>query len=115
VEEENVEGPAPVPPPLPQLRPVLVSTAEAGTGAAELERVMEQQRRYAEQLRQLESLNRAAPTTANAAEVAAFAAAGSAPVRARRGLDLVPALHDRAALRRAILLREILGPAKGLQ
>jgi len=111
-EEENVEGPASLPPPLPQLRPVLVSTEET-PGAAELERVMEQQRRYAEQLRQLENSSRNAPTEVTMAPAASFAAATPAPVR--RGLDLLPALHDRAALRRAILLREILGPAKGLQ
>jgi hypothetical protein len=114
----RTETPAPPPLPRPELasRPApLVATAEAGTGAAELELVMEQQRRYADQLRQLESLSRTAPTAVNVAAASSFATAGSAPAPARRGLDLIPALHDRDALRRAILLREVLGPAKGLQ
>ena len=95
--------------------PVVVETAEAGTGAAELERVLEQQRRYAEQLQQLESLSRSTPTASNVAAATAFSSRAAAPVPAPRILGLVEGLHDRAALRRAILLREILGPAKGLQ
>ena len=108
----------PVPPPLPRREEVSRPTpmvAEAGTGAADLEVVMEQQRRYAEQLQQLESLSRTAPSAKNMAAASAFAASGSAQVSARPGLDLVTTLHDRDALRRAILLREILGPSKGLQ
>lgn len=111
--------PAPVvvraPPPIAEARPTLVATAEAGTGAAELELVMAQQRRYAEQLQQLESLSRTKPTATNVAAVSAFSMQTAAPVPVRRGLGLVEGLHDRDALRRAILLREILGPAKGLQ
>ena len=111
---------APVPPPLPRREAAagptpMVVVAEAGTGAAELELVMAQQRRYAEQLQQLESLSRTAPTAKNVAAASAFAFAGSTPSAVHRGLGLLAGLHDREALRRAILLREILGPAKGLQ
>lgn len=109
------------PPPMPATGPALapaapvVVIAEAGTGAAELERVMEQQRHYADQLRALESLSRTAPTPVNVAAASAFAAEPAASVSARQGLGLLEALRDRDGLRRAILLREILGPAKGLQ
>ena len=95
-------------------RPI-VEIAGAGTGAAELERVLDQQRRYAEQLQQLERVSRTAPTLTNVAGVAAFAAQSSAPAAVRRTSALMEGLHDHSALRRAILLREILGPAKGLQ
>jgi hypothetical protein len=115
--EENVEGPASVPPPLPQLRPVLVSAEEA-PGAAELERVMEQQRRYAEQVEQLAAAERAAKAYASAQPgmaVYSMPEAGAA-TRASRHENLVLAgLHDRDALRRAIVLREVLGAPKALQ
>ncbi|MBK8478268.1 MAG: hypothetical protein IPL39_18810 [Opitutaceae bacterium] len=109
------------PPPMPAAPPALapaapvVVIAEAGTGAAELERVMEQQRHYAEQLRALESLSRTAPTPVNVAAVSAFAAEPAVPASSGRALGLLEGLRDRDGLRRAIVLREILGPAKALQ
>ena len=119
-EEERWSPEAPpLPPAYPTTEsprpPPLVAVAEAGTGAAELERVMEQQRRYAEQLQQLESLSRTAPTAQNLAAASAFAAGGAALPPIRLGLGLMAGLRDRDALRQAVLLREILGPAKGLQ
>ncbi len=116
-EEENAEGPASVPPPLPQLRPVLVSAEEA-PGAAELERVMEQQRRYAEQLDQLAAAERAAKNYASAQPgMAAYSIPEvAAATRVSRTETLVlSGLHDRDALRRAIVLREVLGAPKALQ
>ena len=116
-DDENVEGPASVPPPLPQLRPVLVS-AEESPGAAELERVMEQQRRYAEQIDQLAAAERAAKTYASAQPGMAVYSMHevSAATRVSRTESLVlSGLHDRAALRRAIVLREVLGAPKALQ
>jgi len=119
-EEENVEGPRTVPPPLPSSRPVLVSAEEA-PGAAELERVMEQQRRYAEQLDRLAAAERAsqaatpgaAPLTMAAYEQSARAQA-ALPIT-RQGDRILAGLHDREALRRAIVLREVLGSPKALQ
>ena len=116
-EEENVEGPAPVPPPLPQLRPVLVSAEEA-PGAAELERVMEQQRRYAEQIEQLAVAERAAKTFASVQPgmaVYSMPEAGTATRASRQESLVLSGLHDRDALRRAIVLREVLGAPKALQ
>ena len=119
-EEENVEGPRTVPPPLPSSRPVLVSAEEA-PGAAELERVMEQQRRYAEQLDRLAAAERASqaatpgatPLTMAAYEQSARAQA-ALPIT-RQGDRILAGLHDREALRRAIVLREVLGAPKALQ
>ena len=118
--EENVEGPRTVPPPLPSSRPVLVSAEEA-PGAAELERVMEQQRRYAEQLDRLAAAERASqaatpgatPLTMAAYEQSARAQA-ALPIT-RQGDRILAGLHDREALRRAIVLREVLGAPKALQ
>ena len=129
IEERQGGGqPPPLPPSVPVLRtpppmpeaPVVRSApvvviAEAGTGAAELERVMEQQRHYAAQLRELESLSRTAPKPAALAAVDSFSGTAATGVTVRRGLGLLEGLRDREALRRAVLLREILGPAKGLQ
>ncbi len=121
-EEENVEGPKTVPPPLPQPRPVLVSAEEA-PGAAELERVMEQQRRYAEQLDRLAAAERssqAAAATPGAAllSMAAYdmrAAEVSAGRQSPQLAGMLAGLHDRELLRRAIVLREVLGAPKALQ
>jgi len=121
-EEENVEGPKTVPPPLPQPRSVLVSAEEA-PGAAELERVMEQQRRYAEQLDRLAAAERssqaaAAFTGTALLSMAAYDMKTTATATARQSQQLaglLPGLHDREALCRAIVLREVLGAPKALQ
>ncbi len=113
-EEENVGG---LPPPLPPLRPVLVSAEEA-PGAAELERVMEQQRRYAEQVEQLAAAERAAKTSAAVQPgmaVYSTPEVGAATRVPRTERLVLSGLHDRAALRRAIVLREVLGAPKALQ
>ena len=117
--EENVEGPRTVLPPLPSSRPVLVSAEEA-PGAAELERVMEQQRRYAEQLDRLAAADRAAKAYSSLSaqpEMAVYATAAAAPATkpAYRESVVRSGLHDRDALRRAIVLREVLGAPKALQ
>ena len=119
LEEEEGEGPASVPPPLPEARPVLVSVEEA-PGAAELERVMEQQRRYAEQIERLAATERAAKAHASLSaqpEMAVYATMAAAPATklARREDFVLAGLHDRASLRRAIVLREVLGAPKALQ
>jgi hypothetical protein len=119
---ETVAVPPPataVPPSLPEPRPVAVSIEEA-TGAVEVERVMEQQRRYAEQLDQLAAAERAARARSSvpAAPVLAVystTAATLATKPAHRGGVVLPSLHDRDALRRAIVLREVLGAPKALQ
>jgi hypothetical protein len=121
-DEDNVEGPKTVPPPLPSSRPVLVSAEEA-PGAAELERVMEQQRRYAEQLDRLAAEQRAAQSAAAVGggaplTMAAYdmkASAVTAPRSSPQLGALLAGLHDRDALRRAIVLREVLGAPKALQ
>lgn len=121
-EEENVEGPKTVPPPLPQSRPVLVS-AEDTPGAAELERVMEQQRRYAEELERLAASERAAQTAAASLGVAPLSMAAydlkaTATANGRQSSQLagmLAGLRDRESLRRAIVLREVLGAPKALQ
>jgi len=115
-----VSSPAPaVPPPLPEPRPVAVSIEEA-TGAAEVERVMEQQRRYAEQLDQLAAVEREARARSSvpAAPVLAVYSTTAATLAAKpvhRGGVVLSGLHDRDALRRAIVLREVLGAPKALQ
>ncbi|HLP00739.1 MAG TPA: hypothetical protein VK163_01850 [Opitutaceae bacterium] len=110
------------PPALPSEPPVPVLVAqEEAPGAAELERVMEEQRRYAEQLERLAQAERA--RTESLAKDSAVAplsmAAYSTAVPAGRGTrraDGVFALaHDRDSLRRAIILREVLGAPKALQ
>ena len=119
--ERSSQG-AESPPPLPTSRTVLVSSSEA-PGAAELERVMEEQRRYAEQLERLEAAQRAraAGIEAGAAplSMAAYSmAAGRSEVSRRtdrRADSVLVGMRDREALRRAIVLREVLGAPKALR
>lgn len=109
------------PPPLPTARPLVVSM-EDSPGAAELERVMDEQRSYAEQLDRLAAAERkraasdpALPTPISMAAYAVAEAAAASPVRAPRRTDGIFALvHDRDSLRRAIVLREVLGAPKAL-
>ena len=121
LEQPPMPPPLPsAPPQLPEARPVLVAE-EVGSGAAELERVMEEQRRYAEQLDRLAAAERASqaatpgavPLTMAAYQQTAEGRAGMPIVRG--GERLRDGLHDRAALRRAIVLREVLGAPKALQ
>lgn len=93
--------PAPLaPPPLPVL----------DARAAELER----QRKLAEEIKALEEARVAARKRAAAISAGAEAAAASAGVRAVRG-RVYEDLHDAGALRRAVVLREVLGTPVGLR
>ncbi len=82
---------------------------------------MEQQRRYAEQLDRLAASERAAAaatisgttTIAMEAYASTIAAPATKPLRGSDGLAAI--LGDRVALRRAIVLREVLGAPKALQ
>ncbi len=118
---------APMPPPLPsappqlpEARPILVAE-EVGSGAAEIERVMEEQRRYAEQLDRLAAAERASQAATPGAVPLTMAvyqqsAEGRAGMPTSRGGErILVGLHDREALRRAIVLREVLGAPKALQ
>ena len=115
--------PTAVPPPIPLAPPPLreVVAVDEAPGAAELERVMEQQRRYAEQLERLVAAERAAAAAAvsgtSMVTMAAYAStAATSATKPLRGDDGVrSSLNDRAALRRAIVLREVLGAPKALQ
>ena len=106
------------PPPLP---PVVVSI-ETAPGADAMRRALEEQRRISEQYQKLEVRQQAvtvavaaAGGTSNGVTAAAFAIAPHAAVAAgQRRTRLIDDLSDRDSLRRAIVLREILGPAKGL-
>ncbi len=104
------------PPPLP-VRPVVVAHDEA-PGAAELARVMEQQRRYAEELEQLAAAERARAgafaTPAAPMTMAAYAMAAPTERRRRRTDSVFAMARDRDSLRRAIVLREVLGAPKAL-
>ena len=108
------------PPPLPSLRPPVVAM-ETDSGAEELERVLAEQRRYAEQIERLAAAERAAAAGRSDEVAATSLTAYEHPEPAgvgrerRQGAGLGAALHDRAALRRAILLREVLGAPKALQ
>ncbi len=110
------------PPPLPSPRSVLFSPDEA-PGAAELERVMEEQRRYAEQLERLEAVQRARAAGIEAAaaplSMAAYSMGTSRSEVARRAdpraASMLAGMRDREALRRAIVLREVLGAPKALR
>ncbi len=110
-----------VPPPLaPAPRPVVIA-AETAPGADEIESVLEQQRRYAEQLDRLAAAERASQAaTPGAVPLTMAAYEASAQARAAvptiiRGESVLAGLRDRDALRRAIVLREILGAPKALQ
>ncbi|HLP09188.1 MAG TPA: hypothetical protein VK178_13570 [Opitutaceae bacterium] len=112
--------PAEPPPLLPPQRPVLVAQEDA-SGAAELDRVMEEQRRYAEQLERLAETERAR-TEALARDsamvplsMAAYSTALPATRGARRADGIFALARDRESLRRAIVLREVLGAPKALR
>ncbi len=101
------------PPMIEEIRPVRVEPPPMIEGvpaaaAAELER----QRALAERVRELEALRtKQAAATARATAAAASAAAVAAEPQRRLLLDL----RNRPELRRAIVLREILGPPVGLR
>lgn len=116
----------PVPPPLLRVPPTLRPAGgdETGvSGAEELERVMNQQRRYAEELERLQEAERARQEAQAASAGAALSmavydttpAAAASSSAARAGGGVRADLRDRAALRRAIVLREVLGAPKALQ
>jgi len=108
-----------VPPPLP---PTVVSI-ETAPGAAAMDRALAEQRRISEQLARLEARQKiadvamaAAAGSSHGATEAAFAIAPAAAVAAgNRRTRLLDDLRERDSLRRAIVLREILGPAKWQQ
>ena len=103
----------------PPLREVIAREASRPAAAAhsrwEQERaaeILEQQAAMAERLRQLQEMKEAA------ARRAAFEAKTVSPVaqaRQQRRGELLGELRDPAALRRAFLMREVLGPPVGLR
>lgn len=111
-----------MPPPLPETplapspRTVPVSVEDT-PGAAELARVMDEQRRYAEALDRLELAERSRTAAPAPMTMAAYALpAADAAERSRRHTSpWAEALHERAALRRAFVLSEILGAPKALR
>lgn len=102
------------PPPL--IREVIVAAAPVApaAGVAEARRraeILEQQASLAEQLRELETMKAAA---ARRAAYEATVAQHKAPVPAAR-VALLDDLKDASGLRRAVVLREVLGPPVGLR
>jgi hypothetical protein len=103
--------PAP-PPPIPAVRPVQTEQRNAERRNAELER----QERLAEQVRSVEEtrilVNRRA---AHRAADKVTEAQSETGLRSAARAKLLDELHDRESLRRAFVLREVLGPPVGLR
>jgi hypothetical protein len=76
--------------------------------------VLEQQRRLEEQLRMVEESRRAAEALRAQVPVLKVIRSVSAAGRRVRPSSLIAGLHDVSEVRRAIIMREILGPPKGL-
>lgn len=124
IAERRGEG---APPPLPQTPPPLVAeqpmreapkpvvvTAREMPGPAELEQVLDAQRRYAEQIERLAAEERAAGARAQTVRDS-YAQPAAPRASMRADTPLLGRGLDRAALRRAIVLREVLGAPKALQ
>jgi hypothetical protein len=109
-EFERALNPEPEPAPAPAAPPAAAATIleVPDRRAAELER----QRRLAEDLRQLEAER--AEARRRTARDSAGAAAAAAAVRSARG-GLAEELRDAASVRRAVILREVLGTPVGLR
>ncbi len=115
---------APAPPPMPAEPPPLElpPLVEETPGAAEIERSLRQQREYAEAIERLE---RQAAAQARLADTYREAGGGNRPMAeyagtaaaasSQRSGPRLAGLGDREALRRAIVLREVLGAPKALQ
>lgn len=107
------EAARPVPPPL-----VLTPKRETAEWTEADQNLLERQRRLQEQLRSLEEQRRAARAQASTFPPAtASTASGRAVAGAHRGLpvDWRAALRDRASLRQAVVLREVLSPPVALR
>lgn len=117
-EEEDWPAPPPLhrhdpgnaPPPLVQVRPAIPSPPPLPkfVDAPQASAVLEQQKKIAEEFRRIRQAKQAPPMpVAKKARPAAMARVSSTPLRA--------ALRDRSAVRRAVVLREILDRPVGLR
>ncbi len=105
--DEAVEAPVVMPPPLPR------TAAEAGTGPAP---APERRQRHRPGTRRESREARVASAAASAASAASRVTAESVRAAAASSSELIPGrLRQPAELRRAIVLREILGPPAGLR
>jgi hypothetical protein len=106
-EEEEARPFPPAPPMIEEIRPVRVEPSPDATALAEA-RIAAELKRQQEMLERVRALE--ATQRSRAAVVAAAAVKATEPAEGR-----LPDLRSRGGLRRAILLREILGPPVGLR
>lgn len=114
----SVPPPAVEPPPLFRTETVVPQRevsrpAEPPPFQATAAAILERQRQLEEQMRELAAARKAAQR--KAAAVAAQASASAPAASAHRGGSLLADLHGAHNLRRAIVLREVLGPPVGLR
>ncbi len=113
----ETSAPRPVAAPLPQREftreveppPMVQPPSFQATAAA----ILERQRELEEQMRELETARKAAQR--RAASVAANTAVFAPAAASERNVGLLSDLHGGRNLRRAIVLREVLGPPVGLR